>query len=365
MDIPFLDMRPALSQIRGELDSAISQVIGRGVFVHGENLSSFERELADYLGAKYCVGVGNGLDALRFSLIAAGVGQGDEVLCVANSAFASALCITSIGAKPVFVDITPETFNMDSELARKKISGKTKAMVPVYLYGNPAGAEEYAELAQEKGIALIEDAAQAHGAAVGGKKAGTFGLAGCFSFYPTKNLGALGDAGAVVTGDFELAEKIRMLRNYGQKNRYEHDLEGFNSRLDELQAAILRIKLRRLDGWNSQRRKIASEYRKGMRNPKISLPQEQPGAHHIYHIFAARCRQRDALQPHLQRAGIQTLIHYPIPAHLQKAYSRLKLKRGMLPNTEEACKTVLSLPIYPGMPAGHIAAVCDAANSFG
>ena len=306
--------------------------------------------------------MGNGLDALRLILLALGIGKGDEVLVPANTFIASALAISYVGAKPVLVDPDRETALITPEEAAKHITGKTKAIMVVQLYGRVANMEGFAALTKKNHLALIEDAAQAHGAERKGKKAGTFGQAAGFSFYPGKNLGALGDAGAVATDDPEIARKVRILSNYGSETKYHHDLAGVNSRLDELQAAMLRVKLPHLADWTAERRRIAAVYHTNIRNKKIRLLAHDAG--NVYHIYPIFTRERDELQTYLEQAGIHCLIHYPIPIHLQKAYAGLGYAEGDFPAAEELARTELSIPLYPGMTEEQIGYVVDRINRF-
>ena len=358
--VPYSDFSRIHDPLRAELDAAWKRVMDREWFIGGEEDRAFEEEFAAFCGTKYCVGVGNGLDALRLILLAAGIGKGDEVLVPANTFIASVLAISYVGAWPVLVDPDRETALITPEETAKHITNRTKAIMPVHLYGRLADMEGFAALAEERNLILIEDAAQAHGATRNGKKAGAFGLAAGFSFYPGKNLGALGDAGAVVTNDPDIARKVRMLSNYGSAVKYHHEMAGVNSRLDELQAALLRVKLPHLEAWTEERRRIAGRYIQGIRNEKIRLLREEPG--NAYHIFPVFTRKRDALQASLEKEGIQCLIHYPIPIHLQQAYAELGYQKGDFPNAEELAETELSIPLYPGMTEEQIDRVIDALN---
>jgi dTDP-4-amino-4,6-dideoxygalactose transaminase len=331
-------------------------------FIDGQEDRDFEKAFADYCGAAYCVGVGNGLDALRLILLAAGIGEGDEVLVPANTFIASALAVSYAGAKPVLVDPDPETALITPEGAAAKITDKTRAVMVVHLYGRVAEMDGFVRLCREKNLLLVEDTAQAHGADYKGKKAGTFGIAGGFSFYPGKNLGALGDAGAVVTDDREIAARVKSLSNYGSSQKYHHDLVGVNSRLDEFQAAFLSAKLPHLDSWTAQRRAIAEKYRNGIVNSKIRMLREDPGC--VYHIFPIFSTERDVLREYLENRGIHTLIHYPIPIHLQKAYASLGYGKGDFPAAEALAETELSIPLYPGMAEDETGYIIDALNRF-
>ena len=348
--------------IRPELDAAWKRVMDREWFILGEEDQAFEQEFAAWCGAKHCVGTGNGLDALRLILLAAGIGEGDEVLVPANTYIASALAVSYTGARPVLVDPDRNTALITPEEAEKHITDRTKAIMVVQLYGRIAEMEGFEALARERHLLLVEDAAQAHGATRNGKNAGTFGHAAGFSFYPGKNLGALGDAGAVLTDDGELAGKIRMLRNYGSRKKYEHELQGVNSRLDELQAAILRAKLPHLAEWMKERRRIAGIYEREIRNPKIRLL--APDAGNGYYTFPVFTENRDRLQAYLLENGIHTQIYYPIPIHLQKAYADLGHRKGDFPAAEELSDTGLSVPLFPGLTEAQIRHIADTLNRF-
>ena len=362
MNIPYFALQKTHNPMMDELDAAYRRVMEREWFIDGQEDQNFEKAFADYCGAACCVGVGNGLDALRLILIAAGIGEGDEVLVPANTFIASALAISYVGAKPVLVDPDPETALITPEGVAAKITERTRAIMVVHLYGRVAEMDGFVRLCREKNLLLVEDTAQAHGADYKGKKAGTFGIAGGFSFYPGKNLGALGDAGAVVTDHPEIAAKVRSLGNYGSSQKYHHDLVGVNSRLDEFQAAFLSAKLPYLDTWTAQRRAVAEQYRKGIINPKIRMLKEDPGC--VYHIFPIFSTEREALKAYLENLGIHTLIHYPIPIHLQKAYAPLGYARGDFPVAEMLAETELSIPLYPGMTEEEIGYIMDALNRF-
>ena len=362
MEIPYADYGKMHDPLRAELDAAYRRVMDREWFIQGEEDKAFESAFASFCGARHCIGVGNGLDALRLMLVAAGIGGGDEVLVPANTFIATALAVSYAGAVPVLVDPDPETALITPEAAAARITDRTRAIMVVQLYGRMADMDGFRRLAEAKGLLLLEDAAQAHGASFRGRKAGTFGLAAGFSFSPGKNLGALGDAGAVVTDDDSLAEKVRMLSNYGSSRKYHHDLTGVNSRLDELQAAFLRVKLPMLDAWTAERRRIADRYIREIRNDRIRLLKPDEGS--VHHIFPVFCEQRDALQQHLLENGIHTLIHYPVPIHLQGAYASLGHARGDFPAAEKLAETELSLPLYPGMTEAQISHVADTLNRF-
>jgi dTDP-4-amino-4,6-dideoxygalactose transaminase len=348
--ILFNDLRPLHASLRGEHEEAVRRVFSRSWYVLGPEVEAFEAEFAAYHGGGHAVGVANGTDAIELALRAAGVGPGDEVLTVSHTAVATVCAIERAGARPTFVDIEPRTHTMDPRAVRAAITPRTRAVVPVHLYGHPADLDPLAEVAGRAGLLLIEDCAQAHGARYRGRPVGTFGHLAAFSFYPTKNLGALGDGGAVLTADAHLAERLRRLRNYGQAERYHHVERGMNSRLDEVQAALLRVNLARLDAHNDERRRLARLYRahlSGLALPEVCPDEEQ--VRQVYHLFVVRHHRRDALRRRLQERGVGTLVHYPVPVHLQPAYADLGYRPGSLPETECAAREVLSLPLYVGL----------------
>ncbi|MBO5144125.1 MAG: DegT/DnrJ/EryC1/StrS family aminotransferase [Lachnospiraceae bacterium] len=331
-----------------EYEEAALRVLRSGWYVLGKEVEQFEEEFAAYTGRKYCVGLNSGLDALIMSVRALGIGAGDEVIVQANTYIATVLGITENGATPVFVE--PDMyFNTDADQLEEAITDKTKAIMVTHLYGQASNMGQIAEIADRHKLAVIEDCAQSHGACFHGKMTGSFGISGCFSFYPTKNLGAFGDAGAVVTDDKEFADKIRMMRNYGSRIKYHNEIEGINSRLDEMQAALLRVKLSHLGELNQERVVLAERYTKGITNDKIVKPQTREGADSIFHQYVIRCKDRDRLQKFLAEHEIQTQIHYPVPPHLAECYRRLGHKAGEYPITEAYANEVLSLPIYTGM----------------
>ncbi len=346
--------------IKPEIDAAIESIITSSAFVGGEEVRKFETEFAAYCEAKACVGVGNGTDALYLTLRAMGIGAGDEVITVAHTFIATSEAITMTGATPVFVDITEDTMLMDPALVEKAITPRTRAIVPVHLYGQPCDMDAIMEIAERHGLKVVEDAAQAHGARWRGRRAGSIGDAGCFSFYPGKNLGAFGDAGAVVSQDEDLIERIRMLANHGRLEKYTHKMEGVNSRLDGLQAAILRVKLRHLDEWNESRRRLADYYIERLTFPDLVLPVVHKSAHPVWHLFVVRTAERERLQAQLKREGVATGVHYPVPLHVQPAYEHMAIPRGTLPVTEKVAKEVVSLPMYPDLTEEHIDSVCSA-----
>ena len=346
-----------------EYEEAALRVLRSGWYVLGNEVEQFEKEFAAYTGRKYCVGLNSGLDALIMSVRALGIGEGDEVIVQANTYIATVLGITENKAVPVFIE-PDEYFNMDAQKIEQAITPKTKAIMVTHLYGQASNMTPIAELAKKHQLELIEDCAQSHGACFDGKMTGSFGISGCFSFYPTKNLGAFGDAGAVVTDDKEFADQIRMMRNYGSRVRYHNEIEGLNSRLDEMQAAFLRVKLKYVDALNSERRKLALAYDDGIKNDKIILPKVRCGADSIYHQYVVRCKERDKLQAFLQENDIQTQIHYPIPPHLADCYKYLGHKKGEFPLTESLADEVLSLPIYTGMTDAEQQYVIEKINQF-
>jgi dTDP-4-amino-4,6-dideoxygalactose transaminase len=348
--IPFVDFRARVARLRPELDAAIARVLDSGWFILGPEGEAFERELAQALGAREAVAVANGTDALHLALRARGVGPGDEVITTSLSAAFSALAILHAGARPVFVDVDPLTLNIDPRAAARAVTPRTRALMPVHLYGHPADMDPLLELARERELVLLEDACQAHGARYRGRPVGTLAGArglGALSFYPTKNLGALGDGGAVLVNDPDTAARLRQLRNGGQRDRYRHETEGWNSRLDELQAALLRVSLAHLPTWGERRRELRSIYDRALEGSGVTPLGEQDYAQAVFHLYVVRHPRRDALQAALAKRGIGTLIHYPIPLHLQPAFAGLGGKPGDLPVAERATSEILSLPLYP------------------
>ncbi len=364
MNIPFVSFKPMERELDAELRGAFARVYGRSWYIEGEEDAAFEKAFAAYCGAEHCVGCGNGLDALMLSLKALGIGPGDEVLVPSNTYIATALAVTYTGATPVFVEPDIRTYNLDPARLAAALTEKTKAVMPVHLYGQPCDMGPIMDFANAHGLFVVEDCAQAHGATYQGQKIGSFGNAAGFSFYPGKNLGALGDAGAVVTSDKALAEKVRALGNYGSDYKYHHVYQGNNSRLDEIQAAFLAAKLPHLDRMNAQRRRIAGRYLAEIHNEQLTLPYVLPGTEPVWHIFAVRCPRRDALADYLAEKGIATNRHYPIPIHLQGAYADLRIPQGALPIAEEISATQLSLPMYYGMTDDEVSYVVDALNAF-
>ena len=365
MNVQFSNFVPMHNEIRGNLDNAYNSVIDKSWFIRGDECKKFEEEFAEYCGVKYCVGVASGLDALILILKAMNIGKGDEVIVPSNTYIATALAVSYNGAKPVFVEPEIETFNINPSKIEEKITFNTKAIIAVHLYGRTADMDAINSIAKKYNLKVIEDAAQAHGAKYKGRKAGSLGDAAGFSFYPGKNLGALGDGGCVTTNDKALAEKIRALGNYGSDYKYHNIYKGVNSRLDEIQAAFLRVKLPNLDRWNEDRRATAKKYFEGIKNPLIKLPLKSTDEfEHIYHVFVIRCDRRDELEKYLNENGIGTLKHYPIPMHEQECYKDLGIKHGELPIAEEISRTVLSIPMYYGMTDEEVNYVIDKINEY-
>lgn len=364
MKVPFVSFLPMEKELEQELRAAFDRVFARSWYIEGQEDKSFEEAFAAYCGVKHCVGVGNGLDALMLILKALDIGEGDSVIVPSNTYIATALAVTYVGAKPVFVEPDPDTFNIDPARIEAAVSAQTKAVIPVHLYGRACDMDPIMAVARKYGLRVVEDCAQAHGATYKGRKVGTFGDAAGFSFYPGKNLGALGDAGAVVTDNDRIAEKVRALGNYGSDYKYHHVWKGHNSRLDELQAAFLAAKLPVLEKMNADRRRIADRYLAEIKNPAVILPCVSEGYVPVWHIFGIRCARRDELEKHLAARGIGTNKHYPIPMHLQPCYRDLGFREGDFPVAEEISRTELSLPMFYGMTEEQVLAVVDAVNSF-
>lgn len=365
MKIPFLSFESTNKQIKQEILSSFEQFFDAAWYVLGKNVKQFEEEYANFNGVTHCVGVSNGLDALHIALKALGVKEGDEVIVPSNTYIATALAVSYVGATPVFVEPDIHTYNIDPARIEAAITPKTKAIMPVHLYGQCCEMDRIETIAQKHGLFIVEDNAQSQGASFNGKLTGSWGHINGTSFYPGKNLGALGDAGAVTTQDAKLAQKAAVLRNYGSQKKYYNEVIGYNMRLDECQAGILSVKLKYLQQWTQQRQEIASWYNEALADiPGIILPKVADGATHAYHLYVIRTKQRDALQQHLTANGIGTLIHYPIPPHLQEAYSRLGHKRGYFPIAEEIADTCLSLPLWPGMEKEMIKQVAEAIKMF-
>jgi dTDP-4-amino-4,6-dideoxygalactose transaminase len=365
MNIPFLDLQTQFREIEHEVLPMVKEAMENAAFIGGPQVSGFETEFAAFCDSKYGVGVNSGTDALRFALMAAGVGPGDEVITVPHTFIATTEAISQVGAKPVFVDILPDTCNMNPSKIQRAIGPKTKAVIPVHLYGQPADMDAILEIAKKKNLVVIEDACQAHGSLYKGKKAGSMGMVGCFSFYPGKNLGAYGEGGAVVTQSEDIANKIRMIRDHGQAKKYYHDMEGYNGRLDAIQAGVLRIKLRRLANWNEARRRNAQHYNELLSPIKgVTVPKEAEGCRHVYHLYVILVDDRDGLQKYLNEKGVGTGLHYPVPLHLQKAYAYNGYKEGDFPVTESVAKRLLSLPMFPELTKAQIEYVADCIEQF-
>ena len=355
--VPYLDLKAQYRSIKPEIDAAIARVLESGQFVLGAEVAEFEREFAAYCGTTECIALNSGTSALHLALLAAGVGPGDEVITVPFTFVACVAAVCYTGARPVLVDIDPRSFTLNPAAIEAVITPRTKAIMPVHLYGQPADMDPIMEIARRHGLVVIEDAAQAHGAKYKGRPVGSIGDMACFSFYPGKNLGAYGEGGAVTTSHAEYAQTIRMLRDWGQDRKYHHILRGFNYRMEAFQGAILRVKLRHLPQWTEARRTIVGKYNQLLADSGVETPKEMPWARHVYHVYTVRSDDRDVLQQALQAAGIQTSIHYPVPAHLQPAYADLGYARGSLPQSERASAEVLSLPLYPEMTDAQLEAV--------
>lgn len=349
MRVPFLDLKAGYLEIKTELDDAYRRVMDSGWYIMGEELAAFEAEYADYCGARHCIGVGNGLEALHLILRAYGIGPGDEVIVPANTYIATWLAVSQCGARPVPVEPVESTYNIDPEQIEAAISSRTRAVMPVHLYGQAADMDRINDVAARYQLKVVEDAAQSHGALYRGRRTGSLGDAAGFSFYPGKNLGAFGDGGAVVTDDADVAARVRVLRNYGSQIKYHNEIKGYNSRLDEMQAAFLRVKLRYLDQWNQRRQMLAQRYLKGLDQEIYRLPSVPDWAEPVWHIFAARTPIRNKVMQYLADMGIGTMIHYPVPPHLQPAYQELGMGEGNYPVSELIHREILSLPLWPQM----------------
>lgn len=354
MSIPFLDLGTIHREVRGELEAALRRVLDSNWYILGEEVAAFEREFAAYCGVSHCVGVGNGLEALHLILRAYGIGPGDEVIVPSNTYIATWLAVSYAGARPVPVEPVEGTYNLDPGRIEAAITPRTSAILPVHLYGQPADMDAIQRIAGRYKLLVVEDAAQAHGALYRGRRTGSLGDSAGFSFYPGKNLGAMGDGGAVTTNDARIAEKVRSLRNYGSAVKYHNPVKGFNSRLDEIQAALLRVKLRELDRWNENRRAIAAAYIAGLDGSGLGLPVVPAWATPAWHLFVVRSPSRQEIMARLEAAGVGSMIHYPVPPHLQPAYAELGLRDGDLPIAERVHREVLSLPIYPGLGPSQI-----------
>ena len=362
--IPIVDLKKQYESIKSEIDSAIKDVVDSGQFILGKRVEAFEADFATYCQSRYALGVNSGTSALHLALLAAGVGPGDEVITVSYTFVATAAAICYTGAKPVFVDIDPRNCNIDPAKIEAAITPKTKAIMPVHLYGGSADMDPILDVARRHHLIVIEDAAQAHGAEYKGRRAGSMGELACFSFYPGKNLGAYGEGGAVVTSDERYVEHLKQLRDQGQSEKYYHPVVGYNYRMEAIQGAVLGVKLKHLDAWNQRRQKHAGVYRRELAESGLRLLEEPPDAKSVHHIFPLFTGQRDDLRAYLQKAGISTGLHYPIPVHLQPAYRHLGYEEGDFPETERACKEVLSLPLYPELADEAVLSIVDSVRQF-
>ncbi len=366
MNIQFVDLKAQYETIKNEIDSAIKEVVSETAFIGGKHVTKFEESFAKFCGTKYCIGVGNGTDAIFIALKALGIGAGDEVITVANSFIATSEAITQTGARVVFVDIDPKTYNIDTSRIEKKITSRTKAVIPVHLYGQPADMDPILALAKKHNLKIVEDCAQAHGALYKGRIIGSMGDMACFSFYPGKNLGAYGDAGAIVVNDEALAKNARMFANHGRVDKYDHEMEGINSRLDGLQAAVLGVKLKHLDAWSEARRKNAYLYNENLKGTDLVTPIELANVKAVYHLYIVRVKKemRQKLQDHLKSKGISTGIHYPIALPNLKAYSYLNHNGSDFPEATKASQEVLSLPMYPELSDSQIKYIAQHIKEF-
>jgi dTDP-4-amino-4,6-dideoxygalactose transaminase len=364
--VPMVDLPAQYQRIRAEMDAAIARVLAGAQFIKGEDCGAFEREFADHCGVAHAVGVANGTDALTLALRAYGVGPGDEVVTVANNFVATGEAILLNGARPVWVDVDPATFTMDPEAVERAITARTRLILPVHLYGHPADMDAIVDIASRHGLPVLEDAAQAHGAEIAGRRVGSLGHAACFSFYPGKNLGAYGDAGMVVSNDGAFVSRVRQIANHGGgANKYDNVVLGTNSRLDTLQAAVLRVKLRHLDEWNRERRERVAVYDRALAGvPGVVLPRERAGARSAWHLYTIRVSGREGLAAHLKSRGIATAVHYPKPLHLQPAMAPAGGRPGDLPVTERLCREVISLPLYPELPLETVSRIADEVRQF-
>jgi len=358
-EVPYYDLKQQYASLRTEILEALDRSCHNTAFSLGDEVASFEKEFAAYCEARHCIALNSGTSALHLALLAAGVGPGDEVITTPNTFIATAEAIAYTGAKIVFADIDPRTANLDTDLAAAAVTSRTKAILPVHLYGRPADMDAFEKIANTHKLALIEDAAQAHGARYRGRRIGTLGLCAAFSFYPSKNLGAYGEAGAITTNDDHLAQYCRAARSHGELRRYFHDFIGYNYRMEGFQGAVLRVKLRHLDDWSSRRKAIAQRYHEKLSGLALTLPQDDPRDECAYHLFVIYIENRDSVQVELKNAGISTAVHYPLPLHLQKALGYLGYKPGDFPHTERACERVLALPLFPELIEEQVDYVCD------
>ncbi len=364
MKVPFADLRSLHLPMRPELSEVFQRVLDNNSFILGPEVQRFEEAFAQYVGAGHCIAVSNGTVALQMALLVLNIGPGEEVITAANTFIATAEAISAVGARPVFVDVDPRYYTMDPEAVAKAITPKTKAIIPVHLYGQTADMDPLLALAEKHGLAVVEDACQAHGAEYRGRKAGTMGILSCFSFYPGKNLGALGEGGAVLCNDAKLAQRLRMLRDHGSLKKYEHSFPGYNFRMEGLQGGFLTVKLAHLDEGNNCRRAAAATYGRLLAESSVVTPVVLPGAKHIYHLYVIQAEDRDALKHHLAEQGIETGLHYPVPLHLQQAYAELGYKAGDFPVAESLSRRILSLPMFPTITREQIECVCSAVTEF-
>lgn len=364
MAVPFVDLKAQYAALKPEIAQAIQGVLDRCDFILGKDVAAFEEEFARYCQVEHAIGVSNGTDALRLALLAVGIGPGDEVIAPANTFIATTETVSQVGGQFRLVDVDPRTCNMDAGLLAEAITPRTKAILPVHLYGQPADMDPILEVADRHGLTVIEDAAQAHGARYHGRRTGSMGRVAGFSFYPAKNLGAYGDAGAVVTNDAAVAEKVRLLHDHGQRSKYDHAAEGYCNRLDTLQAVVLRVKLRRLDEWNASRRQVAAWYNERLSDLPVVLPYVLDGVEHVYHLYVIRTERRDDLRKHLSERGIGTGMHYPVPLHLLDAYRGRGYRRGQFPVTEDWAARGLSLPMFAEMTESQVDEVAGAIRRF-
>jgi dTDP-4-amino-4,6-dideoxygalactose transaminase len=362
--VPFIDLKEQHQGIRAELEASVLRVLTSGRYALGPEVEEFEREFAAFCGAKHAVAVNSGTSSLHLALLAAGVGPGDEVITVPFTFVATVASIMYTGAAPVLVDIGPDTYTMDPSHLQAAITPRTKALIPVHLYGHPADMDPILEIARRHGLAVIEDAAQAHGAEYHGRRTGSMGDLACFSFYPTKNLGSCGEGGMVVTNDAELARTVAIMRDWGQKEKNVHELPGFNYRMTAFQGAVLRVKLKHVEAWTEARRRLARRYNDLLPSDRVQLPVQRPDCRHVHHLYVVRTPERDALKESLAKARVHTAVHYPIPVHLQPYYARLGYGRGSFPVSEKAAEQVLSLPLYPELAEGSVSDVAEAVRGF-
>ena len=360
MNVPFVDLKALHEPISADLSNAIARVMRNASFIQGSEVKAFEDAFARYLGVRQCVAVNSGTAALHLALLALGIGPGDEVITVAHTFIATSEAISAVGARPVFVDVDPVSYTMDPAKVEAAITSRTRAILPVHLYGNTADMDALLAIAKRHNLLLVEDACQAHGAQYKGRMAGSMGVAGCFSFYPGKNLGACGEGGAMATNDEALAQKVCMLREHGSVKKYEHVFPGYNFRMEGIQGAVLAVKLPHLDAWNDRRRALAKRYNERLAGQGIVLPKEEAHSRHVYHLYVIQAEDREALRDHLAQRGIETGLHYPVPLHQQEAYASLGYHTGDFPVTEQATQHIVSLPMYPDMSLEAVDYVSDA-----